>query len=84
MSEIARKHAYVRRSCPKGTTKATDRAFCRTRLLVTPTRVDVLCMICAPAAVACVRACLSPFDIKGCHATLVHTANVIENMEKAL
>ena len=33
--------------------------------------------------VACMRACLSPFDIKGCHTTLVHTANVIENMEKA-
>ena len=44
MSEIARKRAYVRRTCPKGTTKVTDRAFCRTRLLVTPTLIDVLCM----------------------------------------
>ena len=32
MSEITRKRAYVRRSCPKGTTKATDHAFCRTAL----------------------------------------------------
>ena len=47
MSEIAiaRKRTYVRRSCPKGTTKAPDRAFCRTRLLVTPTLIDVLCIM---------------------------------------
>ena len=37
VSEIARKRGYVRQSRPKGTTKATDRAFYRIRLLVTPT-----------------------------------------------
>ena len=47
MSEMARKRAYMRRSYPKETTKATDRAFCKTRLLVTPTLIDVLCMMSA-------------------------------------
>ena len=84
MSEIARKRAYVRRGCPKRTTKAIDRAFCRTRLSVTPTLIDVLCMIyerprppaCMSARALLMRARLYRLSILSLravdHATLVH------------
>ena len=39
MSETARKRSYLRQGCHKGTTKAINRAFSRTRLLVTPTPI---------------------------------------------
>ena len=39
MSETARKRSYLRQGCQKGTTKAINRAFTRTRLLVTPTPI---------------------------------------------
>ena len=65
MSEIARKRAYVRRSCPKGTTKAADRAFCRTRLLVTPTLIDVFNMHDMST-----RCSLLVHTFKGCQSSL--------------
>ena len=44
MSEIERKRAYGRQGCPKATTKAINRAFCWSRLLVTPTTVLCICI----------------------------------------
>ena len=38
-----KKSTYVRQGCPKGTTKAINRAFCWSRLLVTPT--VIICII---------------------------------------
>ena len=41
-----RVHASTRQACPKGTTKALNRAFCWSRLLVTPTAIIIcICML---------------------------------------
>ena len=41
---IERKRAYGHQGCPKGTTEAINRAFCWSRLLVTPTAINYLHM----------------------------------------
>ena len=43
VSEIERKRAYVRQVCPKRTMKAINRAFCWSRLLITPIAIVCIC-----------------------------------------